>query len=69
MRLRTVLAKMFCQVYVLENFGNIHTVSMWAQNHRLTLSNIESLRHRFETGFEFCNKIVSFRPHLMPSGR
>ena len=42
MRLSTVLAAMFCQVYGVETFGNIHTVSS-AQNHRLTLSNIDSL--------------------------
>ena len=43
MRLSTVLAAMFCQVYGVETFGNIHTVSTSAQNHRLTLSNIDSL--------------------------
>ena len=43
MRLSTVLAAMFCQVYGVETFGNIHTVSTLAPNHRLTLSNIDSL--------------------------
>ena len=43
MRLSTVLAAMLCQVYGVETFGNIHTVSTSAQNRRLTLSNIDSL--------------------------